>query len=190
MGDKLFCILEASQGPYGKTRMLEFFAFLWQNLWRALWRRGCWISSLQKWLGSWKTGPWLVRAQHVIWCVVRPGHGTTTSAQSDSPSFFLLHSPGVMSSVLLKNRDAALWSISLLFCFVLGGRGQRRRKRQDRAGRSSWLLHGPHPCEVTRVSPSVMDQLTQFLPVCILTFLLKLNNPLTPEWLVITLLNI
>ena len=44
-----------------------------------------------------------------------------------------------------------------LCSFVTGWRGQRRGERQDRAGRSSRLLHGPHPREVARVSPSVAD---------------------------------
>lgn len=48
-------------------------------------------------------------------------------------------------------------AVSLFFLFVTGWRGQRRGERQDRAGRSSRLLHGPHPREVARVSPSVAD---------------------------------
>lgn len=131
MGDKLFCILEASQGPYGKTRMLEFFAFLWQNLWRALWRHGCWISSLQKWLGSWKTGPWLVRAQHVIWCVVRPGHGRTTSAQSDIPEKpFVLSSSFSWGNVFCLAQEQRCCSLKHLTLILLCSRRKRPEKKK------------------------------------------------------------
>lgn len=43
-----------------------------------------------------------------------------------------------------------------VFCSQ-GGRGRGRRKRPDRAARSSRLLHGPHPREVTRVSPAPVE---------------------------------
>lgn len=60
-----------------------------------------------------------------------------------------------------KGYDRGSNTLTLTFCFSFGpgGRDQRRRKWEDRASWSSGLLHGPHPCEVTRVSPAVAAQL-------------------------------